>query len=249
MGSGRPHSECGPQATGGNFTDWEQVTGMANMGYPIAEISPDGSFICTKPGAPAACHRRHGSGADAARNRRPQAYILPDVVCDFSTATLEQVGENRVRVTGATGRPAPDSYKVSATYADQFRGGTYMTFYGIDADKKPAALGEAVFEASRNVFKAFGLADFSETSIELIGAESQFGKFAQVSGSREVAAKIAARHPDAMGIGILLKGGGGTGSRHPPGACPASPAAAPNLPVVRLFSFTIAKSQVAVRAL
>ena len=148
MGSLAGHIlECGPQATGGNFTDWEQVTGMVNMGYPITEISPDGSFVCTKP---------EGTGGLVSIGTvaeqmlyeigDPQAYILPDVVCDFSTATLEQLGDNRVRVAGAIGRPAPDNYKVSATYADQFRGGTYMTFYGIDADRKARALGEAVLK-------------------------------------------------------------------------------------------------------
>ena len=251
MGSLAGHIlECGPQATGGNFTDWEQVSGMANMGYPIAEISPDGSFICTKPGGTGGLVTV-GTVAEQMLYEigDPQAYMLPDVVCDFSTATLEQVGENRVRVTGATGRAAPDTYKVSATYADQFRGGTYMTFYGIDADQKARALGEAVFEASRNVFKAFGLADFSETSIELIGAESQFGKFAQVSGSREVAMKLAARHPDAMGIGILLKEAVGLGLATPPGLSGFAGGRPKPSPVVRLFSFTIAKSQVAVRAL
>ncbi|MDH5172028.1 MAG: DUF1446 domain-containing protein [Gammaproteobacteria bacterium] len=251
MGSLAGHIlECGPQATGGNFTDWEQVTGLANMGYPIAEISADGSFVCTKP---------EGTGGLVTVGTvseqmlyeigDPQAYMLPDVVCDFSTATIAQVAENRVRVTGATGRPAPDTYKVSATYADQFRGGTYMTFYGIDADRKARALGEAVLEASRNVFRAFGLADFSETSIELIGAESQYGKFAQLHGSREVAMKLAAKHPDAAGIGILLKEAVGLGLATPPGLSGFAGGRPKPSPVVRLFSFTIAKSEVAVRIL
>jgi hypothetical protein len=251
MGSLAGHIlECGPQATGGNFTDWEQVPGMANIGYPIAEISSDGSFICTKP---------EGTGGLVTVGTvseqmlyeigDPQAYILPDVVCDFSTATIEQLGANRVRVAGATGRPAPDTYKVSATYADQFRGGTYMTFYGIDADRKAAAFAAAVFEASRNVFKAFALPDFSETSIELIGAESQYGKFARVKGSREVAMKIAAKHPDAMGIGILLKEAVGLGLATPPGLSGFAGGRPKPSPVVRLFSFVIPKDRVTVRIL
>jgi hypothetical protein len=177
----------------------------------------------------------------------PQAYMLPDVVCDFSTASLEQVGEDRVRVTGATGRPAPASYKVSATYADQFRGGTYMTFYGIDADKKARALGEAIFEAARNSFGALGLADFSETSIELIGAESQYGDFAAIGGSREVAMKIAAKHPDAAGIGILLKEAVGLGLATPPGLSGFAGGRPRPSPVVRLFSFTLPRDEVNVR--
>ena len=251
MGSLAGHIlECGPQATGGNLTDWEQVQGLVNIGYPIAEISADGSFICTKP---------EGSGGlvnigTVAEQMLyeigdPQAYMLPDVVCDFSTVRLEQAGDNRVKVAGATGRPAPDSYKVSATYADQFRGGTYMTFYGIDADRKARALGEAVFEAARAVFSAHGLPDFSETSIELIGAESQFGSFAQLASSREVAMKLAAKHPDALGIGILLKEAVGLGLATPPGLSGFAGGRPKPSPVVRLFSFTVPKSKVPVRIL
>ena len=251
MGSLAGHIlECGPQATGGNFTDWEQVPGMANMGYPIAEIAADGSFICTKPeGTGGLVNVGTVSEQMLYEIGDPQAYMLPDVICDFSTARIEQVGEHRVRVSGATGRPAPDTYKVSATYADQFRGGTYMTFYGIDADRKARALGEAVFEASRNVFRAFGLADFSETSIELIGAESQYGSFAQLQGSREVAMKLAAKHPDAMGIGILLKEAVGLGLATPPGLSGFAGGRPKPSPVVRLFSFTIPRDKVPVRVL
>jgi hypothetical protein len=248
MGSLAGHIlECGPQATGGNFTDWEQVPGLANMGYPIAEISADGSFICTKPeGTGGLVNTGTVSEQMLYEIGDPQAYMLPDVVCDFSTASLEQVGDNRVQVAGATGRPAPDTYKVSATYADQFRGGTYMTFYGIDADRKARALGEAIFEASRNVFKAFGLADFSETSIELIGAESQYGNFARVDSSREVAMKLAAKHPDAAGIGIMLKEAVGLGLATPPGLSGFAGGRPKPSPVVRLFSFTTPKDRVAV---
>jgi hypothetical protein len=251
MGSLAGHIlECGPQATGGNFTDWEQVPNMANMGYPLAEISPDGSFVCTKP-ANTGGLVNVGTVSEQMLYEigDPQAYMLPDVICDFSTARLEAAGDNRVRVTGATGRPAPDTYKVSATYTDQFRGGTYMTFYGIDADRKARALGEAVFEASRNVFRAAGLADFSETSIELIGAESQYGKFAETSGSREVAMKIAAKHPDAVGIGVLLKEAVGLGLATPPGLSGFAGGRPKPSPVVRLFSFTVPRERVNVRIL
>ena len=220
MGSLAGHIlECGPQATGGNFTDWEDVSGLANMGYPIAEISADGSFVCTKP---------EGTGGLVSVGTvaeqmlyeigDPQAYILPDVVADFSTAQLEQIGEHRVRVSGATGHPAPDSYKVSATFADQFRGGTYMTFYGLDADRKARALGAAIFEAARNTFNAFGLPDFSETSIEIMGTESQYGDFSEVDSSREVVMKLAAKHPEMMGIGIMLKEAVGLGPGDTAGA-------------------------------
>lgn len=249
MGSLAGHIlECGPQATGGNFTDWEQVERIDEIGYPIAAMHADGSFSCSKP---------EGSGgmvsvATVAEQMvyeigDPQAYMLPDVVCDFSTAELQQTGSDQVLVTGAKGRAAPDTYKVSATYGDQFRGGTSMTFYGIDADKKATALAEAIFRASRRVFNTWGLADFSETSVELIGAESQYGNFSQSDGCREVAMKIAVKHPDAMGIGILLKEAVGLGLASPPGLSGFQGGRPNPSPVVRLFSFALPKDKVEIR--
>jgi len=242
--------ECGPQATGGNFTDWEEVTGLANMGYPVAEIDADGGFVCTKlEGTGGLVTVGTVSEQMLYEIGDPQAYMLPDVICDFSTATLEQIGENRVRVAGATGRTAPDTYKVSATYAEEFRGGTYMTFYGIDADRKARTLGEAVFEAAGNTFKNFGMPDFSETSIELIGTESQYGDFGKLDGAREVAMKLAAKHPDMMGIGILLKEAVGLGLATPPGLSGFAGSRPSPSPVVRLFSCTVPRATVPVKIL
>ena len=240
--------ECGPQATGGNFTDWEQVTGLANIGYPIAELQADGSFVTSKPDNTGGLVSI-GTVAEQMLYEigDPQAYILPDVVCDFSTVTLSQIGEHQVAVNGATGRPAPATYKVCGTYADQFRGGTTMTYYGIDAQKKAAAMGKAVFEATRNTFHAFGMPDFSETSIEMIGAESQYGAFAKVSNVREVGMKIAVKHPDAMGIGIFLKECVGLGLATPPGLSGFAGGRPKPSPVVRLFSFTLEKSLLPIR--
>jgi len=248
MGSLAGHIlECGPQATGGNFTDWEDVPDIANIGYPIAEMSSHGSFVCTKPegtgglvNVGTVCEQMLYEIGD------PQAYLLPDVVCNFATAQVEQIGEHKVRVTGALGSVAPDQYKVSATYLDEFRGGTYMSFYGIDADRKAHALGTAVLEASRNVFKAAGLADFSETSIEILGAESQYGSFAGVKSSREVVLKLAAKHPEAAGIGVLLKEAVGLGLATPPGLSGFAGSRPRPSPVVRLFSCTVDKSAVSV---
>ena len=71
-----------------------------------------------------------------------------------------------------------------------------MTFYGIDANRKARALGEAIFEAARRVFRTSGLPDFSETSIELLGTETHYGAFSKVKNSREIVMKIAVKHPD-----------------------------------------------------
>lgn len=248
MGSLAGHIlECGPQATGGNFTDWESVPNIANIGYPIAEISANGNFTCTKPEDTGGLVSV-GTVAEQMLYEigDPQAYLLPDVVCDFSTAKLVQTGKDRVHVTGATGRRPPDTYKVSATYLDAFRGGTYMTFYGMDAAKKAKLLGEAIFSAARNTFALHGLQDFSETSIELLGTESQYGNFSEVENPREVVMKIAVKHPEMAGVGILLKEAVGLGLATPPGLSGFAGSRPSPSPVVRLFSSLIPKSEVCV---
>ena len=249
MGSLAGHIlECGPQATGGNFTDWELSNNLENIGYPIAAIKTDGSFVCSKP---------EGTGGLISVGTiaeqmvyeigDPQAYILPDVVCDFSNVTLTEVGENLIEVTGATGLPAPDTYKVCSTYADQFRGGTTMTFYGFDADKKANKLAAAIFTASRRTLKMFGLEDYSETSVELIGAESQYGANAAVANCRELSMKIAVKHADPAGIGILLKECVGLGLATPPGLSGFAGARPKPSPVVRLFSFALSKGNLPIQ--
>ena len=249
MGSLAGHIlECGPQATGGNFTDWELSNNLENIGYPIAAIKTDGSFVCSKP---------EGTGGLISVGTiaeqmvyeigDPQAYILPDVVCDFSNVTLTEIGENLVEVTGAIGLPAPDTYKVCSTYADQFRGGTTMTFYGFDADKKANKLAAAIFTASRRTLKMFGLEDYSETSVELIGAESQYGANAAVANCRELSMKIAVKHADPAGIGILLKECVGLGLATPPGLSGFAGARPKPSPVVRLFSFLLPKGNMPIQ--
>ena len=235
--------ECGPQATGGNFTDWALVNDIDNIGYPITEISADGSFVCSKAENTGGLVSV-GTVAEQMLYEigDPQAYLLPDVVCDFSQVEIEQIKDNLVRVTGAKGLPAPSSYKVCATYADQFRGGTNMTFYGIDAEKKAHRLAEAIFKASRKTLAQFGLPDFTETSVELIGAESQFGDGARLKDCRELSMKIAVKHCDAAGIGILLKECVGLGLATPPGLSGFAGARPKPSPVVRLYSFELPKT-------
>lgn len=240
--------ECGPQATGGNFTDWESVIDrLEDIGYPIAEIAPDGSFVCTKPeGSGGVVNVGTVSEQMLYEIGDPQAYMLPDVVCDFSDVKVMQEAPDRVRVTGAKGHAAPDSYKVSATYADGFRGGLTMSFYGIDASRKAALFAEAVYKRARRTLRGLNLPDYTETSVEVIGAESQYGDFARVEVAREVVVKIAAKHPDAIGIGILLKEATGLGLATPPGLSGFAGGRPKPTPVARLFSFAIPKSRVSI---
>ena len=240
--------ECGPQATGGNFTDWESVIDrLEDIGYPIVEISDAGTFVCTKPeGSGGVVNVGTVSEQMLYEIGDPQAYMLPDVVCDFSNVKITQQGSDRVLVTNARGYPAPDTYKVCATYVDGFRGGLAMSYYGIDASRKAERFAEVVYKRARRTLRGFNLPDFTETSTEVIGAESQYGSARRIEVAREVVVKIAAKHPDAAGIGILLKEATGLGLAAPPGLSGFAGGRPKPMPVVRLFSFTTPKGKVSV---
>lgn len=240
--------ECGVQATGGNFTDWESVIDrLEDIGYPIAEISDDGSFVCTKP---------EGSGGTVTVGTvseqllyeigDPQAYILPDVVCDFSDVKISQEGPDRVRVTNARGYLPPDTYKVSTIHVDGFRGGPTMSFYGIDASRKAAMFGDVVFKRARRTLRGLNLPDYTETSVEVIGAESQFGNARRIESGREVMVNIAAKHSDAIGIGILIREASGLALASPPGLSGFVGGRPKPSPMARLFSFLLPKDAISV---
>ena len=235
--------ECGPQTTGGNFTDWELAGDFADIGYPIAEMSADGSFVTTKPpGTSGLVNIGTVSEQMLYEIGDPQNYLLPDVTCDFSDVTLTQIGPDRVRVSPAKGRAAPRHYKTCLTYADGFRAGTYMTFYGNRAERKAKALGEAAIKRARKSLRASNLGDFTDVSQEIIGGGSQMGKPVQAS---EVVLKIAVKHAEAKGVGIFLKELAGTGLSAPPGLSGFTGAGRPRpSPVVRLFSYLTPKAEV-----
>ena len=238
--------ECGPQATGGNHTDWEDIAAsIHNIGYPIGDIEADGSFVLRKPA---------GSGGKVTVGTvaeqmvyeigDPQAYLLPDVCCDFSGVAIEQLGEDRVRVTGATGRPAPPDYKVSATWADGFRAGGYFTFTGRNAAGKAQVFADAAIARARAALRRRNLGEFTETSVEAIGAGSQYGTEAGAQDAREVVLKLAARHPEAAGAGLLLREASGLGLATPTALSGFSGTRPRPSPVVRLFSFLVSKADV-----
>ena len=240
--------ECGPQATGGNFTDWQEVSeGLEQIGYPIAEICADGSFTVCKPEGCGGLVSRATVGEQMLYEiGDPQAYLLPDVTCDFSAVTLEETGPDRVRVSGARGRWAPQSYKTCLTWADGYRSGHVFTFYGLEAEAKAELFAETVLKRCRAALARMQAPDYTQTSVELIGAESQFGSRRESPPTREVAVKIAVRHPDARAVGLFLKEATGLGLASPPGLSGFAGARPKPSPVLALFSCLLPKAQVPV---
>ncbi len=239
--------ECGCQATGGLYTDWEQVPRWEDIGYPILECEADGSFTLTKP---------EGTGglvstAVVAEQMLyeigdPAAYVLPDVVCDFTQVALEQTGENRVRVSGARGAPPTDRYKVCATYAEGYRSVATLTVIGIDAAQKARRTGEAVIARTRGIFRQLGLPDYAATRIEVLGAEDIYGPHARTRATREAVLRLAVHHPSRQALEIFAREIAPAGTSWSPGT--TGMGGRPTVsPLVKLFSFTVPKSEVAVK--
>ncbi len=227
--------ECGPQATGGNFTDWREAGDIAQIGYPVVEVTADGSFALTKP------EGTTGTVAPAAVGEQmlyeigdPRAYLLPDVTCDFSAVQIEQDGPDRVTVTGAQGRAPNGQLKVSATYQNGFRGGHVLFFNGTDAEAKARTYATATFDRARTRLAALGAPDYAETCIETFGGRPGADDY------QEIAVKLAVRHDDARAVGLFLKEVIGAALATPPGLHFFTGAGRPKpSPVVALFSFLI----------
>jgi len=240
--------ECGTQSTGGNFTDWELVSeNLHEIGYPIVEVFENGSFECTKSKDTTGMVS-FGTVAEQMLYEiaDPQAYILPDVICDFSSVVIEEIAKDTVKVSGARGYSAPNQYKVCATYADGFRAGHVCTFVGVDAAKKARTYGEAIFKRSKMIMRMMNIADFDETSIEIIGDNSQYSNKSSNVNNREVSLKFAAKHQDIRAVGIMLKESVGLGLATPPGLSGFVGGRPKPSPIVRLFSFLIDKDQIKV---
>jgi len=239
--------ECGAQSTGGLFTDWKDVPDWAHIGYPIAECRADGSFTLTKP---------EGSGGlvtSATVGEQmlyevgdPQAYIVPDVVCDFSGVTMTQAGENRVEVAGAKGYAPTATYKVCATWFDGFRATSLTPILGIDAPAKAQRQAEAVLTRVSEMLRDRNLAPFRASRIDVIGSGATYGEDPAASAAREVMLKLSVEHDDEKAIKVFLREWSSPITSMSVGTTTWMALDAKKLKVMRLFSFLISKNEVPV---
>jgi len=240
--------ECAAQVTGGLFTDWRDVPGWDDMGMPIAECRDDGSFIVSKPDGTGGLVSPLSVGEQMLYEiGDPGAYILPDVVCDFRGVTMVSCGPDQVRVKGARGRAPTPTVKVSATWHDGYRVIGTLTVGGYEAAARAERVGEAILARVRRLLTARGLPYFSETSVEVLGAESTYGPWRHPSAkdSREVVLKIGARHPDKEALELLAREIAPSGSSMAQGITGFFAGRPSVQPVLRLFSFLWPKEKVA----
>jgi hypothetical protein len=159
--------ECGAQATGGLWINWEEATDLANVGYPIAEIDEDSTLRITKPeGSGGAVNIETISEQLLYEVGDPAAYLTPDVVADFTTVTLREVGRDVVQIEGARGKPATESYKVSCAYRDGWTASGTLLIYGQYAPDKARHCGTMILERLRRAGVTL-----QHSNIEALGAK------------------------------------------------------------------------------
>ena len=165
-------NECGAQASGGNFFQgWKEVPNMERIGFPIVEAYPDGKLVITK-------HESLG-GLVCERSVKeqlvyelgdPREYITPDVVADFTTIQLKEVGPNRVQVSGIKGRPDTEFYKVSISYFDGYTCIGQLTYSWPEALQKAKKADDII----RKRLKYLNL-EFDDIHTEFLGYNARNG--------------------------------------------------------------------------
>src|SRR5882724_247410 len=183
--------ECGAQCTGGNSqVDWQNIPDMANVGYPIIEAEPDGSFTITKHAGTGG--RVH---SDVVKEQLlyelgdPRNYITPDCVADFTSIHLDDTGPDRVRVSGIRGGPRPATLKVSISYSNGWKAMGTLVYSWPEALEKALAADAIV----RQRLAGLGL-QFDEIYTEYLGVNACHGAIAPpVADAPEVQLRIGAR--------------------------------------------------------
>ena len=139
--------ECGAQATGGNYSFFKEVPTFKDIGYPIAEINQDGSFIITKHPNTGGLVSVGTVTAQLLYEIGSPAYVNPDVISHFDTLKIEQEAEDRVFVSGCRGSSPPKDHKVCINLAGGFRNGTELLLTGLDIEEKAKLITETIFDS------------------------------------------------------------------------------------------------------
>jgi hypothetical protein len=196
--------ECGAQASGGNCQyDWRNIPDMSNVGFPIAEASPDGTFVITKHEGTGGCVNVPSVKEQLVYEMGdPHHYITPDCVADFTTVHLRQEGNDRVRVYGIEGRPATEFFKVSISYSAGFKAVGTLVYAWPDAFEKAQAADKVL----RARLDRLGLR-FDHVLTEFVGVNATHGPLAGVPRSDipEVQLRVGVRGQDRSAVERFTK--------------------------------------------
>ncbi|WP_338637663.1 acyclic terpene utilization AtuA family protein [Spirobacillus cienkowskii] len=199
--------ECGAQASGGNFTDWQKVPTFIDIGFPIVECYPDGSFYVTK-------HPKTGGYMSCQTVREqllyemgsPQAYITPDVIADFSTIQIHASSLDRVKISGVKGKKPTDFLKVSIAYEDGFKCSGTLIISGPDVRNKAEMFAKVFWIRLENELLNAGFnktVDFKNT--EYVGDDSTHKGMLKKHDAIEILLKLTVRDNNKEKLNIFRK--------------------------------------------
>ncbi|MDQ6784813.1 MAG: DUF1446 domain-containing protein [Actinomycetota bacterium] len=185
--------ECGPQATGGNYSFFTEIPGIEHPGFPIAEVAGDGSSVITK-------HPGHGGAVTVGTVTAQLLYEIggpryhnPDVTARFDTIALRQESPDRVAVTGARGESPPATTKVSVNYVGGWRTTVNLALTGLDIDAKAA-----LFEAALWSTLPGGREAFAETTVDLVRTDTDDPTSNEAATAQ---LRITVKDPDEAKVG------------------------------------------------
>lgn len=186
--------ECGGQVTGGYFAEpgKKDVPRLSELGFPIAEINEDASFVITKLENAGGMVTRHTCAEQLCYEiHDPEAYLTPDVTADFKNVSFAEVEKDKVKVDGGAGKSRPETLKCSIGYMDCFIGEGEISYGGYGS----AARGELAIDILKKRLALFGPDRFEELKFDLIGCNSLYWNPDRAIGGepREVRVRVAGR--------------------------------------------------------
>lgn len=193
--------ECGTQVTGGISSFWDSFSDVAHIGFPFVEIKEDGVFVISKP-------PQTGGMVDERTVKEqllyeienPACYYSPDVVVSFLSLKLEEVGKDRIRVSGAEGFPPSDTFKVNAVLQNGYKAEGSLVIVGENAVQKGRLCGDILL----NRVKEAGT-PLEKTLVECIGAGDVVPGVFSNSSSKEIVLRVAARDKNLEALENFVK--------------------------------------------
>ena len=182
--------ECGTQCTGGNFTDWQKVKSLSNLGFPLVEATPDGTFTVTKHPGTGGIVSVHSISEQLLYEMGTPQYLAPDCIARFDSIRLTQDGPDRVKVSGVVGEPPPEKLKVSISFAHGFRAFGRLVVTGPDSLAKAEKVAQLVWES------AGGTDLYEDTSTQFLAWNATHPSLTDAEPS-EIMVQLAVRDGDA----------------------------------------------------
>ena len=186
-------TECGAQCSGGNYTNWKDVPNIANIGYPIIEMSNSGDFSITKhPNTGGLINKHTISEQILYEMGDPKKYISPDVCVDFTSFHLEEKNKNCVKINSVKGYQPTDTYKVSISYFAGYKASGQLTISGPNAYEKAKFTSEIIWKR----LKSAGY-DYKDKLTEYLGISSCHGNIDTVPDQiNEVVLRLSVKDSD-----------------------------------------------------